>query len=136
MSRASKNKNQNNSAFKNIMSHFFIAVAINIIAILIICLFFYITDRDIYDDFMLITTVISASYFLSSYIIGKRLKSKGMIYGLCYNLPTIMLILIISLCLNSFSFDERIFILSGLCILTSALGGITAVNSKSKYKRK
>lgn len=136
MSGTSKSIKAKKSTGKAVFLNFAVIVLINVITVFALCIFFYLTDRDIYKDFGLIIIFLSAADFLSAYYIGKKVKANGMLFGILYNLPLSVFLLLISLILNSFTFDIRIFIFTSARIILSAVGGITAVNTKSKRRRK
>lgn len=136
MSRTSKNNRQQSSETKNIILRLTVILAINITTISGLCTYFYLSDKDVYKNFFLILIVLSAADFISAYYIGRKIKTKGMICGIVYNLPTIFICTLISLILNNFIFGSGIFILPAVRITSAAVGGIVAVNSKVKHKRK
>ena len=135
MSAAFKNRilrKSDNVVIKNIAIRFLVICLINLIAVVLLCSFFYFTDRNVYDEYVLIVLMFVVTDFMASYYVGRRIRKNGMICGVIYNLPLIMLFETVSLILNNFSFDSRAFILPVLRILISAIGGITAVNAKGK----
>lgn len=117
-----------------ILSRLTVILLINILTILLLCMYFYFRDTNVFREFIVILIAFSVADFISSYYIGKKTRKKGMIYGVVYNLPVIVLIIFISLILNSFTFDMRLMFFAVIRIILSAAGGITAVNIKSKRK--
>lgn len=136
MSRTSKNTKLKDSLINTVMLRLAVISAINISMVSALCTFFYIADRNVYEEYTLILIAFFAADFLSAYYIGKKIKEKGMLYGILYNIPLIVLFTAISLAFNNLTFDSRLFILPVIRIIASAIGGITAVNSKSRNKRK
>ena len=117
-----------------ILSRLTVVLLINILTISLLCMYFYFRDTNVFREFIVILTAFSVADFISSYYIGKKTRKNGMIYGIVYNLPVIVLIILISLILNSFTFDVRLLFFAVIRIILSAAGGITAVNTKSKRK--
>ena len=137
MSVALKNRNlrkNDNAVIKSIVLRFSVIFSINLLTVILLCLFFYITDRNVYEGYGLIVIMLISADFLTSYYVGRCIRKNGMICGVIYNLPTILLFETISLIMNDFSFDTRAFILPALRVFISAIGGITSVNAKSKRK--
>lgn len=130
----SKRTKQSDSAVITILLRFAVVALINLVSVLVLCLYFYLADKNVYEEYIVILIGLSAADFVSSYFIGKKIRKNGMLYGVLYNLPFIVLFIVISLLLNGFSFDSRLLYFIVSKIILSAIGGITAVNSKSKRK--
>ena len=130
----SKRTKQSDSTVVTILLRFTVIALINLASVLALCLYFYLADKNVYEEYIVILIGLSAADFVSSYFIGKKIRKNGMLYGVLYNLPFIVLFIIISLLLNGFSFDSRLLYFTVSRIILSAIGGITAVNSKSKRK--
>lgn len=130
----SKRAKQSDSAVVTILLRFTVVALINLVSVLALCLYFYLADKNVYEEYIVILIGLSAADFASSYFIGKKIRKNGMLYGVLYNLPFIVLFIVISLLLNGFSFDSRLLYFTVSRIILSAIGGITAVNSKSKRK--
>ena len=130
----SKRTKQSDSTVVTILLRFTVIALINLASVLALCLYFYLADKNVYEEYIVILIGLSAADFVSSYFIGKKIRKNGMLYGVLYNLPFIVLFIVISLLLNGFSFDSRLLYFTVSRIILSAIGGITAVNSKSKRK--
>lgn len=123
---------RSDSAIATILIRLVVVFLINVVSVSALCVYFYLADKNIYEEYILILIALSAADFAASYYIGKKIRKNGMICGVIYNLPFILLFIIASLILNGFSFDIRLLYFTVTGILLSAIGGITAVNSKSK----
>lgn len=136
MRKFSKTKRikQPDSTVITILLRFAVVALINLLSVLILCLYFYLADRNVYEEYFVILIALSAADFVSSYFIGKKIRKNGLLCGVLYNSPFIVLFIVISLLLNGFSFDSRLLYFITSRIILSAIGGITAVNSKSKRK--
>jgi len=131
----STNKKQKSFLGKNIILRLSVVLFIHILTVLLTCTFFYATDKDVYDGYPITMIALTVAGFISAYFIGKKIRKNGMVLGIAYNLPITAVYIIISLIASKFQFDSRIFLLPVIQIIISAIGGITAVNSKSKNKR-
>ncbi len=74
------------------------------------------------------------SFFSGGFISGKIHKKNGLINGILFNLPFMLLFVIISLTLNSLEFDYKAVITVLSVLLSSAVGGIFSVNSQKKKR--
>lgn len=130
-----KKKNSSDSGKEILMFIMPVAVeAVVLTAVSILSLIFYVST-DYYYILMLIS--LAAGGFASGFIYCRKKRQKGLVNGLIVSLAADLLLLILSLILNGFSFDYHI-ILSAVChILMSGAGGIVSVNirKKSKVKR-
>lgn len=129
-----RNSKQNNTRTKIILFRLLVVVSANILSVIVLCAFFYITDRNPSEGFGITLILLSVTDFITSYYIGRKIRKKGMLYGIAYNLPIIILFLVISLVLNEFFFDSRAIVMTVLRTTVSGVGGIAAVNSKCKRK--
>ena len=82
-----------------------------------------------------ITVIFSLCTFLSAFLIASKKREKGLVTGVIYNSPSIIIILLLSLILNGFSADLNILLSFVTMLISSALGGIIGVNRKQKAKR-
>ena len=85
--------------------------------------------------FAVLLSVTGACSLISGFISGKCQRQQGIIIGIIYVLPTLTLLIVISLILNSFSFDINIIIASLISLISASVGGITGVNVRQKAKR-
>lgn len=86
-------------------------------------------------NFPVITVILSLCTFLSAFLTAKKKRENGLVTGIIYNLPAILLLELISLILNSFLLDLNLLLSLGTMLIASALGGVVGVNSKQKAKR-
>ncbi len=137
MSKSSNSsKKHADNILKDILTRFFVVLIINVFSSIVLCLYFYLSGRDIYSGFIISIIALTTAAFLSAYYIGRKFRKNGLLYGVAFNLPVICIYVAVSLILNGFSYDSRLFIMLLTNLASSALGGITSVNSKTKYKRK
>lgn len=125
---------KSNSKLKKILLLEFAILIIYYIISLIVCTLLFTVDIPIGAVYYIILISLALSAFLSGYITGVKMKKNGLISGVIYNLFMVVLTLLISLLLNGFSFDYRMFVTLVVMLAMSAAGGITAVNSKRKLK--
>ena len=72
----------------------------------------------------------------SGFISGKFKRKKGYIYGVLFSLPFNLILLVISLFVNSFSVDYMLPVCLLGSVISSSLGGMLSVNIKKKVKIK
>ncbi len=139
---ASKLKNKKNTnrvdrqKNKKLIALEFIVLAVHSLFYIIICTLYYFVEVPHEKQYYISLVIITLSYLIGGLIVGKTMKSNGLVYGLLYNLPSITITVISSLAINSFSFDHRFFLSFLLMLIMSSLGGILAVNSKHKKRIK
>lgn len=86
-------------------------------------------------NFPVITVIFSLCTFLSAFLTANKKRENGLATGIIYNLPSILIILLISLILNGFSADLNLLLSFVTMLISSALGGVLGVNRKQKAKR-
>lgn len=86
-------------------------------------------------NFPVITVIFSLCTFLSAFLVAGKKRKKGLVAGIIYNLPSVIIILLLSLILNGFSADLNILLSFVTMLISSALGGVIGVNRKQKAKR-
>lgn len=86
-------------------------------------------------NFPVITVIFSFCTFLSAFLVAGKKREKGLVAGIIYNLPSVIIILLLSLILNGFSVDLNIILSFVTMLISSALGGVIGVNRKQKAKR-
>lgn len=131
-------RNAKNKLFSNILLNLRLPIAIlafNIIFSLLICGIFYLTDADIYSNFPLIQIGLAFSCFITAYFVGFKIRKNGMITGVIYNLPFLLILIISALSVNAFKFDFYMFVTIAVIVFASAIGGIISVNTKRKHRR-
>ena len=86
-------------------------------------------------NFPVMLVLICICLFVSAYLSSMKKRQNGLVTGIIYNTPTIILILFLSAISNSFKIDFNVLITLIASIIVSALGGIMGVNSKLRPKR-
>ena len=86
-------------------------------------------------NFPVITVIFSFCTFLSAFLVAGKKREKGLVAGIIYNVPSVIIILLLSLILNGFSVDLNILLSFVTMLISSALGGVIGVNRKQKAKR-
>lgn len=129
-----RNKNTNKELKDNIIL-FIVPFGAFLLSLIIVSVLSVIFDLQKGANYPIIAVLFAACSFIGGFISGKNKRKNGIVTGILYNLPTIGLILFISLIMNKFSVDLNILISTVLSLLSSAVGGIVGVNSRKKIKR-
>lgn len=87
------------------------------------------------DNFIVLLFMLAIGSFISGYFSGKVKRHNGMTTGIIYVIPSVLLLVLISLILNTFSFSINIFISVLVSVFAAAVGGIVGVNMRQKVKR-
>ena len=98
-------------------------------------LFSVIFDLKISLNFPVITVIFSLCTFISAFLTANKKRENGLVTGIIYNLPSIILVELLSLILNGFSSDINLLLSFLTMLISSALGGVIGVNQKQKAKR-
>lgn len=85
--------------------------------------------------FYSVAVPVSFANFLSGYYTGIKLRKNGLLNSLIFCLPMTVLLLFISVAVNSFKIDLTALISAILMLCGAMLGGITSVNTKIRPKR-
>lgn len=76
----------------------------------------------------------------SGFMTGVKTNKNGLVSGVLYSLPPMLIYIILSLILNNFKIDFTFGISVILYLIAASVGGVVAVNlrisSKFKYKRR
>ncbi len=72
------------------------------------------------------------SAFISGVLCGLKQRKNGLLNALIYVTPINIIIVLISLVFNNFSFDANVLVSLLLMIISSIMGGIIGVNIKVK----
>lgn len=129
-----KNRKKLNPKLKNVLLLEVSVLLIYLIVATIVCLLLFTVDIPINSVYYIILVSMALSSFLSGYLVGKKIKKNGLISGVVYNSFIILTIALISLTMNDFSFDFRLFITFAVMLIMSAAGGVSAVNTKRKSR--
>lgn len=86
-------------------------------------------------NFPIITAIFSLCTFLTAFVSSNKKRKNGLITGIIYNLPSILIVLVTSVILNSFKVDLNLLLSFCTMQISSALGGVLGVNHKQKLKR-
>lgn len=95
-------------------------------------------SADLSEEYMFYAAVLSlsaGSFFCAAFAAGK-LHKNGMVTGLLFCLPFNTLAVLTSAAVNSFKIDLTAAVAYFILLVTSMLGGIISVNTKSKPKIK
>lgn len=106
--------------------------SINIIIMILMCIIIHLSDSDINSGYFIILTIQCIALFITGYMTGKKFRKNGLLNGILYNGPYILIVLIISLLLTRLKFDSRMVVSVLFMLTTSAIGGIVSVNSRKK----
>lgn len=104
------------------------AISITLFLIIISLVFAYTNINDTYID-SAIFLAMSLSAFISSFILCKKIKKKGLVHGVGINIISVLIIFIISCILNGgLSITNTLGVYIAICSLTGVVGGILGVN--------
>ncbi len=87
--------------------------------------------QDSYDFYIGLISFAFAS-FLSGFYSGNKLRKSGLVTGMLFTLPANVIIILISVVLADFKPDITLLITSLVLLLSSAAGGVFAVNKKHR----
>ena len=118
------------SNLKKYLIHFFIVIISILLMTLITTIFYYlnIIPAKTYNLIKLITFLLTL--FINSFILGKKAKNKGYIEGIKLASFIIIIFMIISLLLKSFSLKYILYYL--IILTTSVFGGIVGISTKKE----
>lgn len=132
ISRNKKNDNKN----KDTIILFTKSLIIQTVVYIVISFVSLIFDINTNDLFLICLCAFSLSSLISGFVTGRTKRCNGLVNGMLYSLPSIILFAFISACLNSFKIDFTA-IISILCMLVfSSVGGVISVNVKKRTKIK
>lgn len=100
----------------------------------ILSLIAYLSDIKASHFYLISIASLSSGSVIAGFIAGKSKQRKGLVYGMLFSLPFNAAVLIISLFLNSFSFDYMAVISLILSVVLSGIGGSVSINLKKKIK--
>lgn len=123
-----------NPEFIGILKHQSIIFLIFTVIITACCILLFFINAN--QQFMRCFSAISISLasFINGYISGRKYRKNGLAVGIINNIPSLLIILIISLILNNFNIDYTVLITIPLNLILSATGGIVAVNTRLRVK--
>ena len=111
-----------------IISIFSFIISIVIFLIIISVIFAYTNINDQYID-SAIFLAMAISAFLSSFLLCKKMKKKGIVHGICVNAICVLIIFAVSCILNGkVNITNTLGVYIGICGLTGIVGGILGVN--------
>lgn len=95
-------------------------------------------SADLPKKYMFYVTVLSfaAGSFICATFAGNKLHKNGMVTGLLFCLPFNTIVILISAIANSFKVDLTAAVAYFILIVSSMLGGIISVNTKTRPKIK
>lgn len=83
-------------------------------------------------DFYFSLIIFLICSFVTGFYAGIKIRQNGLLVGVIYSLPMNALVLIISLIFADFKVDFTLFITAAVLLLSSAAGGIVAVNKRHR----
>lgn len=83
-------------------------------------------------DYLFSVIIFVICSFLTGFYSGNKLRQNGLLTGIVYSLPMNTLTLLISLIFSDFKADSSIIITVLLLVVSSAVGGILAVNKRHR----
>ena len=83
-------------------------------------------------DYLFSVIIFVICSFLTGFYSGNKLRQNGLLTGVVYSLPMNTLTLLISLIFSDFKADSSIIITVLLLVVSSAVGGILAVNKRHR----
>ena len=131
-----RSKAKMNVTYKKAIINFTVPLIIHSSITFITCFIIFTADMNIQDNYFFIALSLAVSYFLSAYFIGKRLRKNGIAIGNIYNILPTLIYVFTSLSLNGFSFNYRLYVVLALHLAASSIGGIIAVNSRTKTNKR
>ena len=76
-----------------------------------------------------VTGIVTISCLVSSIVLAKKIKQKGIIYGAIFGLVYCLLIYILNTCIyGNFFISNTLLVYLGVCALSGIVGGIIGVN--------
>lgn len=105
-----------------------VAVSVGAMALFALLMLLFKIDR-IYAS-LFATLSISAGAFVSAYIVGKKVKLKGLLSGFITGFTYFIVIMLISLFLDGADFTSNTAFHFVIIILSGAIGGIVGANHK------
>ena len=96
------------------------------------CIIALILDIKHENYYIFSITALALGSFASGFVSTRKIRRKGMLNGIIYALPSNLIFTFISVILNSFSIDYNIIFTFILVVVSSAAGGITSVNIRSR----
>ena len=131
-----KNKNSNIKE-KGLILYILISICIYLVSFIISSVILFKTDIIKTENYYVFELLLfSVCSFVSAFISGYKNEKNGLVIGLITNLPSIFLLILISLIINKFKTDYYLIITAISLILCSMAGGIIAVNSRLKWSRR
>ena len=83
-------------------------------------------------DYLFSVIIFVICSFLTGFYAGNKQRQNGLLTGIVYSLPMNTLTLLISLIFSDFKADYSIIITALLLVISSAVGGILAVNKRHR----
>lgn len=83
-------------------------------------------------DYLFSVIIFVICSFLTGFYAGNKQRQNGLLTGVVYSLPMNTLTLLISLIFSDFKADSSIIITALLLVVSSAVGGILAVNKRHR----
>ena len=128
-SKKSKADNSTVSAFINVQ---LCSLITYIVVFLIFSFVALAADLSRKYDYLFSVIIFVICSFLTGFYAGNKQRQNGLLTGIVYSLPMNTLTLLISLIFSDFKADSSIIITALLLVVSSAVGGILAVNKRHR----
>ncbi len=128
----SKKTRSENTAISTFVNVQIFAIISYIVVFLVFSYIALIADLPQKYDFYFSLIIFAISSFLTGFFAGIKNRQNGLLTGITYSLPMNTLTLIISLIFADFKADISVIITAVLLVLSSAIGGVLAVNKRHR----
>lgn len=108
------------------------ALIVYIVLFVISSIIALLVDSPDKNDSVIIISVMSFASLITGFYAGMKIRSNGLVVGIIYSLPINALVLIISLIAGNFAIGINFFVSLFALVISSAIGGIIAVNKRLK----
>ncbi len=128
----SKKTRAENTAITTFINVQIFSVGCYIVVFLIFSLIALVADLPQKYDYYFSVLIFMLCSFITGFYAGNKLRQNGLIAGIVYSIPMNTLTMLISLFFADFKADATIIISALLLFLSSAVGGIIAVNKRHR----
>lgn len=114
---------------KNYFFSLLISFGISFVLILITSMIFAYTNID--DRYLqsFVTAIVTISCLIGTIILTKKIKQKGIIFGITFGILYCLILYFINVCMYSgFFVSNTLLVYLGVCSLSGIVGGIIGVN--------
>lgn len=128
----SKKTRAENTAITTFINVQIFSVGCYIVVFLIFSLIALVADLPQKYDYYFSVLIFMLCSFITGFYAGNKLRQNGLIAGIVYSIPMNTLTMLISSFFADFKADATIIISALLLFLSSAVGGIIAVNKRHR----